>query len=333
MPMAWVVKEAERRLDHAVRDRSRAERRSVALAARGIAVDMRIRGRFLLVALYLGIVCIAALGLRELTPKVFASYAPASAPDALLTLLQVQVTAFAVAFPLLLLFIQFAREPVVVAHSVAQILLRRSWMDLTGLFLLLGTVALGVIALWLQSDASVVLSFFFIFVPGLIVLGLSFLRVLQLVLDPIRLRSESADVIKRQLRASMTRAWIYSSAAEAIGEAAARRGIDLQAGRREPSQFDGGTWTPLVQGFNAFVADVEAERLATLVDSLRSPAVSADPEPAAATEQPRIELILGAWPGERARSDRPLILLRTENPDFVVEPAVEAALLESFRMV
>jgi hypothetical protein len=307
--MSWVFREAEHQALAAAKRGPRERRRELRLALSGRTNDVKLST----FACGIGVVALLAVGLasgiRTLDPSAFAGEAPESSSTALLTMWQVLGAAFGIAFPLLLLFAQFAREPVVLAKSAAQVLLRTSYADVTGVFLLVAVTVLGGCALWLQSDSTVVVCFLVLFVPGLSLLGFAYLRAIQLVLDPIRLRERSAEIIKRQLRASIARAWLYERAGQLLVEAFRLQDIDLQVFRGVPD-FDAANWQVVLDGSDGFVVDIDADRVAGVLNALTPEQDLSAEASGVAPSAERPKAILGAWPGEHRSKGRALLSVR-----------------------
>jgi hypothetical protein len=310
--MSWVVREAKRQLRGAAANHPRPERHELELALRGRTSGLALSTIVWCACIWAGAVLIGTAIARDFDYTFLKGSAPNSSAAALLTMWQVMAAVFAIAFPLFLLFAQFAREPLVLAKSVAQVLLRASQADIAGTFLLVSVLALGAAALWLQSDSAVIIGFVTLLFPSILLLGWCYYRAIGLVLDPIELRARSAVIVKRQLRASMTSAWVYARAGELLHAAFTARNVTLQT-MRGASLLDPAAWEPLLTGREGFIADIEGDRLVEAIDEMRIVAQpigdAADPQAAA----PPFEVLIGAWPGEQISRDRALVAVRGIN--------------------
>ncbi len=309
--MSWAAAEADRQARSALSQRPRAQRRELELALAGRTNDVRWETFAVGMVFFMGITILVVIGTRVWNPIAFRGEAPQSPSVALFAMWQVLGAAFGIAFPLLLLFAQFVGEPGVLAKSAAQVLIRRSYADITGAFLLIAVTVVGGCALWLQSDSTVLICFAMLFAPGIVLLGLAYLRAIQLVLDPLRLRAVSAQILKRQLRASIASAWLYDRAAQLLIDAFNARDVELLHSRSVPTR-DAANWQVVLDGRDAFVSDVDPDRLAGVLNSLTTQTAPAGNIPAAAValaaNKPKV--VLGAWPGERLSRDSALLAIR-----------------------
>jgi hypothetical protein len=187
-------------------------------------------------------VCIPAAVLLVALPIVYSldlelvrDWAPPDVADALRVLWQVDAGALAIAFPLLVVFLQIAPGPPIMARRATEVLLFATETYRTGVALLVSVVLIGIGAIWFPSDEAAVL-LFAAFVAAVGMLGWSFTKALVLLIDAEKLKALSNELLRSRLEASMTRAWVYARADEILTATLAHRNISLSFWRTTLNQ-------------------------------------------------------------------------------------------------
>jgi hypothetical protein len=144
--------------------------------------------------------------LRATQPRAFSELAPRNATEALGTLWQVHSAVVALSIPLLILLVEQARNTLVISTSVGQVLFSRTRVIFVTVVSLGSVVTIGFSALYLVSDAVLIVDFgLSALCITLILLG--YCRALEMLLSPSQLRAESQKLLERRLAASMARSF------------------------------------------------------------------------------------------------------------------------------
>jgi hypothetical protein len=234
------------------------------------------------------------------------AWSPEDVAGALRVLWQVDAAALAIAFPLLILFLQVTPGPAVLTRKATEVLLQATEAYRTGAVLLMSVILIGVGAIWFPSDESAVM-LFLVFVAALCLLGSSFSRALVLLMDHEKFKALSNAQLRKRLEASMTVAWLYARADQVLTEALAARDITLTYSL-ELLRPVADEWFHVFPETDGTLVDVEAEELAKAIDNLMPTAVSQVQYSTPNHNEGQYDrmVALSARPGDRVGRDRPL---------------------------
>jgi hypothetical protein len=149
------------------------------------------------VAAWYSLLVIGSVILKIRSPTILPEWAPPDPAGALATMWQVHTTFAAVAFAGLALVFQLSVDPPMSPRSVREILYERTMFRLLVEFSGLGSVFLGVAALWFVSDSAVAIGFVGAFAPTIILIAVSYYRAADLFVNPslaLRLAEEGLVV-------------------------------------------------------------------------------------------------------------------------------------------
>lgn len=225
--------------------------------------------RLALGAVLIGLVAIAALtlGIDALNLDFLPSRRPVDPAADLATLWQVQAAMVAIGFPLLVLFIEFARSKAVLAKSSGEILTHATFIVPGLVFAAGGVVTIGFGSAWLPTDTCLVMMFTLIFIPSVVALLWAYWTALRLFFDQRDLQRRSLSLLKDRLRRSIDHAWTTGLAnyllLESLRTTGAERailGIDELA--------DDPDWLVVRTGRGGLITDVNARKLREVLDQV-----------------------------------------------------------------
>lgn len=149
---------------------------------------------------------ILSVVLRATRPTALNELAPKDTGAAFNTLWQVHAAVVALSIPLLILLVEQARASSLISTSVGQVLVSRTRVIFVTIISLGSVVVIGFSALYLSSDAVLLLDFGLSSFCILFILW-GYSRALDLLLSTSRLRSLSQALLESRLAASMTNAF------------------------------------------------------------------------------------------------------------------------------
>jgi hypothetical protein len=134
--------------------------------------------------------------------------------DAYVTLWQVDASIAALALPILVFVIEFAKDRDAAAARSPEVLIRRSWIFPIIVFAMTVAVKIGVDIAWFQ-DPGVFIVDFVLFAATLVFVVLAFLTVLRLLFSPAAMVAAARELQKQRLTADII-AVIRSRVANAV---------------------------------------------------------------------------------------------------------------------
>lgn len=155
----------------------------------------------------LGVTLLAGWVLHGGSPVAFEGFAPSNVNTSFATLWQVHSAVVALSIPLLILLIEQSRTSSVVATSIGQVLVVRTRIVFVMSLSLGSVVTIGASAIYLESDAVLLLNFA-VSAACVISILVSYYNALSLLLSPTRLRAESQRVLELRLERSMRAAFL-----------------------------------------------------------------------------------------------------------------------------
>lgn len=259
--------------------------------------------------------------LRVIRPTAIRDLAPKDTGAAFNTLWQVHAAVVALSIPLLILLVEQARASTLISTSVGQVLVSRTRVIFVTIISLGSVVAIGFSALYLSSDAVLLLDF------GLSSFCIVFIlwgycRALDLLLSTSRLRSQSQSLLERRLAASMAHAfelrWMDDRLARLLAQ---WNPMTLRTADLETGQWSVGRSTE-----KGRVVDVAATELVTIMrDSVPDSAVLASRAQSADQAEPEVEMVrlyLRSF-GERVLQGDPLLAINVPIGTPILEGLAE----------
>lgn len=123
--------------------------------------------------------------------------------DFFLTMWQVQGAVAAVALPLLIVVIQFSRDLRQAATRRPEALIQETWVFPIIVFALAGTARLGMDIVLFNSEPVFWADFFLVFLATLSLTVLAYVRMLSVLLSPLRMKKSSMRVVRNKMNSQL----------------------------------------------------------------------------------------------------------------------------------
>ena len=235
-----------------------------------------------------------------------------------------------ISIPLLVLILEQAQSKTVLATTAGHAMVRDSMIPLTTILSLGSVVEIGVVAVYFDSEGSL-LSSLLLAMACLLLIAHGYWRALGLLISPSKLRERSEDVLFQRLQSSIRDAFIESIANEQIS----RSIRDWQPAQMSREVGASDAWTLVSAPGDGTVTDLDVDRLRQLLVKHVPPlpvadaATDDDGDASTGIEWPRpIESTCGVAVspvGGRVRRGQPLLAIRV--PPGVVPDAQLAQLV------
>lgn len=256
-------------------------------------------------------------------------------PADLQTLWQVQAAVAGIALPLLTLAIQLAGDRATSVTSSSEILMRESWIFPIVSIALLGTIFMGIAAVWSESDLGLWLGLSW-FVLTVLAAVFAYWRALGTWFNPLQLRQSSIELLKSKLTASLDESLGRRLANNRLADGLKGKEIDYTIlGSSGSSQ-----WVMLDGEPDQTITDINLRELLVLVSSVPRSATPAselseqaspsfDSPPA--LDKPSAVLLLKAIGDQTRFLDRGLLALRADAFESLDRQSISQELRRVFR--
>lgn len=217
-----------------------------------------------------------AVALKGSRIRLLEFLAPGDAVGTLHTLWQVQAALVALAFPFLLLLVQFAQDDEVAALGTSEVLARASFIRPAMEFATVGLASVSVLSAWLASHPALVLGIVLIELPTLGLLIWCYSRALELLFDRPLLQRRSAELLEEKLTSSMEELWALHRANQLLLEGL--REVGIEHAYVGPDEFDDRWWSVSVDDTGR-ISDIDRRGVAQMIQGLPRKGVSAGADP------------------------------------------------------
>lgn len=186
--------------------------------------------------------------------------APTDAEAALESLWQVHAAIVGLSIPLLVLLLELARSPGMLATTASQAMVSETWVVAITATALLSVVEIGLVGVYLPSDGALLANVIFSMLVVLLILR-GYWRALALMMSPSLLRKRSEQVLLRRLERSVREDFVIALANDRLAQALA----DWSPVRISESVVQRGDWTLVQSPSDGRVFDVRADVLRRLL--------------------------------------------------------------------
>lgn len=147
------------------------------------------------IGLYFAFLLVLAVTFRLLEPSLLPDWRPASTEDGLVATWQVLAALVAAALPFLFVLLPLVRNEALAVTRTAQVLMADTLLFPILAFGLAGTVWTGVATIWLSSDTSLWIAFFFVLTPTALGVGFAYLTAGRIISDPQHVRRQAMRLL------------------------------------------------------------------------------------------------------------------------------------------
>jgi hypothetical protein len=186
--------------------------------------------------------------------------APTDAEAALESLWQVHAAIVGLSIPLLVLLLELARSPGMLATTASQAMVSETWVVTVTALALLSVIEIGLVGFYLPSDGALVANVVFSTLVVLLILR-GYWRALALMISPGLLRKRSEQVLLRRLEGSVQEDFVIALANDRLAQAL----VDWSPTRISESAIQRGEWTVVPSPSDGQVFDVRADVLRRLL--------------------------------------------------------------------